>query len=313
VAAARGAGGRAPASRRRRDVPGQAGRTTGYRLFEEAGEDARSRLTLGAHLRRAIARDELVLHFQPVVDLATGPVGVEALVRWQHPEAGLLGPARFVPTAEQSGLIDELGAWVVDAACRQLRSWERDGLHPELAFNVSPLELRRPDFVATLAATVAAHGVDPGRLVAEITESAAMHDPARTEPALRSLDALGVRLALDDFGADHSSLRRLRELPFSRLKIDRGFLAGVPADEAAAATVTAMLALARALGMVAVVEGVEDEAQRRFLVSEGCPLAQGFGLARPMPAEQATAYLLAARGRLGAPLAARRPALARAA
>jgi EAL domain-containing protein (putative c-di-GMP-specific phosphodiesterase class I) len=180
--------------------------------------------------------------------------------------------------------------------CEQQVAWAARGLHPQISFNVSPRQLRRLDFTSRVAEHLARSGAEPARLTVELTESATMEDPASAEPILRELHDLGLRLALDDFGAGYSSLSRLRDMPVETLKIDRAFLRQVPGNREASAIVTAILQLARALGRTAVAEGVETEAQRRFLVDEGCPLAQGFLLARPMPAAGIEALLEAPAG-----------------
>jgi EAL domain-containing protein (putative c-di-GMP-specific phosphodiesterase class I) len=203
----------------------------------------------------------------------------------------MVSPDDFIPAAEASGLIDDIGRWVVDQVCRQWRAWAEEGLHPTIAFNVAPRELRRPDFARGLAAAIARHHVDADHLVVEITERAAMREPARTDAVLRELQEIGVRVAIDDFGADHSSLARLRALKVDILKIDRDFLRGVPEEGDAAAIVTAVLSLAGALGMTAVAEGVETAEQLGFLRSYGCDRVQGYHVARPMAAARATALL----------------------
>jgi diguanylate cyclase (GGDEF)-like protein/PAS domain S-box-containing protein len=248
-------------------------------------DDFRQRLTLTTRLRRALERDEFVLHFQPVFALEDDRVvGVEALVRWDDPEHGLLQPAAFVPHAEETGLIDELGAWVLEHACAQAAVWRDEGLDLEVAVNVAPRQLQRADFADEVAALLARYRLAPGALGLEVTESTVMRDPERTIPQLRRLHELGVVLAIDDFGKHHSSLARLRALPLDRLKVDREFLRDVPADADGAAVVEAVLGLARALHLDAVVEGVETDEQRRWLQARGPVLAQGFGLARPAPA-----------------------------
>jgi diguanylate cyclase (GGDEF)-like protein len=253
---------------------------------------ATGRLTLTARLRRALARDELELHYQPIHDIAGGrAVGVEALLRWNDPERGMVSPGEFIPAAEDSGLIEPLGDWVADAVVAQAAAWGAAGLRPDIAFNVSPRQLRAPGFAERLLRRL--QSADPTQFVAEITESAAMADPHR---ALERLADAGLRLAIDDFGADFSSLARLRDLPVHELKIDRSFLRGVPTDPRASAIVTAIVQLARALELTAVAEGVEAPEQLEFLADHGCPLAQGFHLARPMPAADVTPLLM--RGRV---------------
>jgi EAL domain-containing protein (putative c-di-GMP-specific phosphodiesterase class I)/PAS domain-containing protein len=241
---------------------------------------------LEARLRRALSGDELLLHYQPIFGLRSGSlVALEALLRWDDPEHGMISPGEFIPVAEQTGMIDALGDWVLAAVCAQQTSWAARGLHPHISFNVSPSQLRRGDFLARVRARLGATGVDPGRLMVELTESSTLEDPALAETLVRELHALGLRIALDDFGTGYSSLSRLRELPVSTLKIDRAFMREVPERPEAAAVVTAILQLARALGRTAVAEGVETEAQRTFLTREGCQLAQGFLLGAPAPPE----------------------------
>jgi EAL domain-containing protein (putative c-di-GMP-specific phosphodiesterase class I) len=247
--------------------------------------------SLEARLRRAVERDELRLHYQPIFDVRTGAlVGLEALLRWEDPVRGLVSPAEFIPVAETSGLIHGLGDWVLGAVCAQQAAWAAQGLRPHISFNVSPSQLRRADFVERVTAQVA--GADAERLTVELTESSIVED---AESRVRKLHALGLRIALvarpkagDEAegrgrGTGYSSLSRLRELPVSVLKIDRAFLREVPERPEAAAVVTAILQLARALGRTAVVEGVETDAQHAFLASEECPLAQGFLLGVPAP------------------------------
>ena len=240
--------------------------------------------SMEARLRRAVAAGELRLHYQPIYALGSGAlVALEALVRWEDPVHGPVSPAEFIPVAEASGLIDALGDWVLDAVCAQQAEWAQRGLRPSISFNVSPSQLRRGDFVARVRERIGAPGVDPARLTVELTESSTLEDPALAEAVVGELHALGLRVALDDFGTGYSSLSRLAELPVSTLKIDRAFLRGVPERAEAAAMVIAILQLARALGRTAVAEGVETDAQREFLVREGCPLAQGFLLGHPAP------------------------------
>jgi diguanylate cyclase (GGDEF)-like protein/PAS domain S-box-containing protein len=258
------------------------------------------RLSMTSRLRKALDRDELVLHWQPIVDPRDGALRkLEALIRWQDPFRGLVMPDDFIAFAEETGFIDRIGDWVVGAVRDQVLAWQRAGYAPPRAtVNVSPRQLRRPDFGQRLLGLVAEEGVAE-RLTVEITESAAMADPSRTDPVLTELASSGVEIAVDDFGAGYSSLSRLRTMPVQVLKIDKTFLEAVPDDPEATAIVTAIIELAAALGMEAVAEGVENEAQRAFLVERGCPLAQGFLLGRPMPAAEIEP-LLARAGRASA-------------
>jgi EAL domain-containing protein (putative c-di-GMP-specific phosphodiesterase class I) len=245
---------------------------------------------LTARLRRALAREEFELHYQPVYSVATREiVAVEALLRWNDPERGMVAPGEFIPGAEDSGLIEPIGDWVMDQVIAQAAAWRAQGLRPDIAFNVSPRQLRSSGFAERLLARF--EGADASQFIAEITESAAMADPEYTVPLLEQLSAAGLRLAIDDFGADFSSLARLRDLPVHELKIDRSFLRGVPGDERASSIVTAIVQLAQALELVAVAEGVEDADQLAFLAEHGCALVQGFHLARPLPVAQVTPLL----------------------
>ncbi len=255
----------------------------------------RTRLTLPGRLRKAIDGGELRLHYQPIVNLETDAIaGFEALVRWQDPEHGLRAPDVFLPVAEETGLIDALGEWVAGEASRQLAEWAARGHLTRMSFNAAPRELARAGFADRLLATARREGIDPSRLIVEITESGAMGSPEAVEPLLRRLHDEGFLVAIDDFGAGQSSLNRLGELAVSGLKMDRRFLRDVPADPRATALVRAILALAGALGLSVVAEGVETADQRAFLLDAGCPLGQGFGLWRPMPAEAATDLLAVA-------------------
>jgi diguanylate cyclase (GGDEF)-like protein len=249
-------------------------------------------LSTAAGLHRAIERGELELYWQPIHGLKTSRlVGLEALLRWNHPERGLVPPASFIPVAEQTGVIEALGDWVVGAVCAQQVDWAARGLHPLLSFNVSPTQLRAADFTTRVAEHLRESGADASRLTVELTESSTLEDPARAEPLVRELHALGLRIALDDFGSGYSSLSRLREMPVATLKIDRAFMRDVPERPEAAAVVTAILSLARALGRTAVAEGVETEDQRAFLAQHGCPLAQGYLFGHPVPAAEAEAMM----------------------
>ena len=270
----------------KRSRPGTVG------IYENRASQATGRLTLSSRVRRALARDEFELHFQPVYSLAElDPIGVEALIRWNDPDRGMIAPGEFIPLAEETGLIEMIGDWVIDAVLAQGESWKQEGICPLLAFNVSPRQLRRRGFAADLARRVDASPINPVQLSVEITESATMDEAGHQASVLRELHELGVHLAIDDFGAEFSSLTRLRDLPVDMLKVDRSFLRGVPESADASAVVSAIVQLAEALEMRAVAEGVETEAQLEFLRSLGCGLAQGFHLARPMPVADATALL----------------------
>lgn len=256
-------------------------------VYSGARHEPLERLSMTSRLRKAVSRGEFVLHWQPIVDPRDGTLRkLETLIRWEDPFRGLVMPDEFIGLAEETGFVDRVGDWVVAAARDQVLAWERAGLQPpRITVNVSPRQLRRPDFGQRLLALVREEGV-ADLLTVEITESAAMADPLRTDPVLRELVGSGIEIAVDDFGAGYSSLSRLRDMPVQVLKIDRTFLRGVPHDPEATAIVTAIIELAAALGMEAVAEGVENEEQRAFLVERGCPLAQGYLLGRPMPAAE---------------------------
>jgi diguanylate cyclase (GGDEF)-like protein/PAS domain S-box-containing protein len=261
-------------------------------VYAGVTHDPLERLSLSSRLRRAIAGDELELHFQPIVWTGSGRLhSMEALLRWQDPERGLVHPDSFIPAAEEMGLLDPIGAWVIEALSAQVTAWRADGLEPRVSFNVSPRELHRPDFAIELGERLRAAGVDPSNLTMELTESATLREPERIGPLLRDLRALGLQLAIDDFGAGWSSLARLRALPVQMLKIDRSFLREIPDDPEAGAIVRAVIALSDALGMTTVAEGVEQPVQQHFLAAQGCPLSQGRLFGAPLTAAAMTERL----------------------
>ena len=254
--------------------------------------DPLERLSLSRRLRRAIARNELALHYQPIVWTASGRLhSMEALLRWHDPERGLVSPDAFIPAAEEMGLLDPIGAWVVEALAAQVVEWQAQGMQPRVSFNVSPRELHRPDFAADLGERLRKAGADPSMLTMELTESATLREPERIGPLLRDLRALGLQLAIDDFGAGWSSLSRLRSLPVQILKIDRSFLREIPENPEAGAIVRAIIALSDALGRTTVAEGVELPVQQHFLAAQGCPLSQGRLFGDALPPEQMTERL----------------------
>lgn len=253
-------------------------------IFDDAMRScATERLELESDLRRALERDELRLRFQPLVDLQTKRItGVEALVRWDHPKRGLLGPGAFLPVAEQSGLITALGTWVVGAACRQASRWEAAGYELEVAINLSPVELREKDLPATVAAMIAETKVRPDRLCFEITEQAAVD--CGVAP-LNALKRLGVSLALDDFGTGFSSLNQIRQLPpVDSVKIDRSFTAGLGQSRPDMAVVTAIISIAHTLGLRVIAEGITRRDQVEQLLEMGCWCGQGFLFSEPVEA-----------------------------
>jgi diguanylate cyclase (GGDEF)-like protein/PAS domain S-box-containing protein len=267
-----------------------------YALYPGGSGSDPDLLSVTARLRRAVTQEELVLHYQPIFRVPDRRlVAVEALVRWNDPARGLVGPGEFVALAEDTGLIEPIGEWVIRDICRQALEWSAAGLDVRIHFNLSPRQLRQRDVADTIRATIESGGVAPEALTAEITESAAMAEAELGHSILNELRALGLHLSVDDFGSGYSSLGRLHQLPVDELKLDRSFLQAVPHDVEAGALVRGVLDLAQGLGMDTVVEGVETDAQWEFLVRHGSALAQGFHLARPAPAHQITAMLERAR------------------
>ncbi len=250
-----------------------------------AREAARDRFDTEQELRRALQDDEFTLHFQPVVDVAAGrTVGAEALVRWQHPERGMVPPAAFIPVAEASGLIEPIGLWVFNAACRQLRQWSEDGMDGlTLAVNLSGRQFSDPGLIDQLARALRENDVAAGRLELELTETAAMADAGRTREVFGELRRLGLAVAIDDFGTGYSSLSYLKDLPFDRLKIDRQFVSDVHLDPSNQAICGALIELTRGLGISVLAEGAEHVAEVSQLQVQGCHLFQGFYFSRPVP------------------------------
>ncbi len=267
-----------------------------FALFDqEMNNRALSRLDLEADLRRALHERQFSLVYQPILALTSRRiVGVEALIRWHHPERGLIAPLDFIPIAEEIGLIVPIGRWVLAEACQQLSAWQRayPATDLTLSINLSAREFAQPDTVETIAATLAANGLAPHHLQIEITESVLMEDAQATILTLEALNALNVRLAADDFGTGYSSLAYLKRFPLDVVKIDQLFIAGLEREGDDAAIVRAIITLAHALGLAVVAEGVEGEAQARLLIELGCEYGQGYHFARPLPPE-ALATLLA--------------------
>jgi EAL domain-containing protein (putative c-di-GMP-specific phosphodiesterase class I) len=269
-----------------------------YEIFDPSmNVAAMERLALETDLHHAIgpgACAEFRVFYQPLVELSTGRVaGLEALVRWEHPRRGLLAPGAFVALAEETGLIVPLGRWVLCEACRQARTWQELAGNHRLLINVnlSARQFQDPDLASSVAHILAETGLEPGCLELEITESVLMGDAESSRRALAELQALGVRLAIDDFGTGYSSLAYLKRLPVDTLKIDRTFVAGLARDPADVAIVSAVVTLARALGLAVTAEGVETVAEMIQLQDLGCDWGQGYYFARPLPAEAATALL----------------------
>ena len=258
-------------------------------------DEAIARMQTVMALREAVARDEFRLHYQPIIDLAAGKiVGVEALIRWQHPDRGLVAPDAFITAAEESGLIVPIGTWVLGEACRQSQRWH-DAFPAygslRMAINLSGRQIVHPGLVGTVAQSLTAASLDSSTVVLEVTESVLMADPVKAGDVLRLLKGLGLRLSVDDFGTGYSSLTYLKRFPIDILKVDKSFVSGLGEDSEDSAIVAATVGLAASLGLQAVAEGVETEDQMGLLVDLGCPRAQGYFFCRPMPAE-AVAELL---------------------
>jgi diguanylate cyclase (GGDEF)-like protein len=274
-----------------------AGRDQAAHFHQTMHDQATARLDDQLGLRRALERDELRAHYQPVVDLATGEaVGVEALVRWEHPERGLIGPDQFIPLAEDTGLILPLGAWMLETALGQLQRWRRD--MPEardlwIAVNLSPRQLMDPDLIHKVARALAETGVPPGNLHLEITETAVMRSVDASTTALDSLRQLGVHLIIDDFGTGYSSLARLKRLPVTALKVDRSFVDGLGRDSSDLSIVDAIINMADSLTLGVIAEGVETAEQLEILQSLGARMGQGFLWSRALSAGDLERWLRA--------------------
>ncbi|WP_234277436.1 putative bifunctional diguanylate cyclase/phosphodiesterase [Billgrantia desiderata] len=253
----------------------------------EMQADVMERVSLEADLHQALARDELCLHYQVQVDSRASVIGVEALIRWNHPKRGLVPPMLFIPLAEKNRLILPIGYWVLETACRQLAEWakERDTESLYIAVNVSSVQFHQTDFVARVQHALEVTGADPARLVLEVTESLLMEDPQWVREIMLRLSKLGIRFALDDFGTGFSSLNYLKRLPLHGLKIDKSFVNGVLEDPVDAAIVNTTITLAESLGLEVTAEGVESEAQHRWLLEQGCQVFQGYYFGRPQARE----------------------------
>jgi EAL domain-containing protein (putative c-di-GMP-specific phosphodiesterase class I) len=258
-------------------------------VHEAAGLDDRAvdRVSLETDLRHAVERFELIVHYQPRIDLLSGTiVGAEALVRWAHPLHGLLPPDDFIPLAEEAGLIGTLGEWVLRHSCEQGAQWQR--LTPDftMAVNVSARQFENNKLPTVVAAALRASRLEPDCLELELTESLALQDPDHVAAILREVRDMGVRCSIDDFGTGYSGLHYLDRFPITAIKIDRSFLTPVSSERPGSAIVSAVIALARGLGIEVVAEGVETRDQADFLVGEGCDQAQGYYYGHPLPAAE---------------------------
>lgn len=279
------------------------GRNT-YQLYASAMNVSHlERLSLESNLRHALERDEFVVYYQPQVELRSGRVvGMEALVRWRHPEWGVVSPAKFIPVAEETGLIVPIGERVLSLACAQNRRWQEQGVAPfQISVNLSARQFQQSDLNLMVARVLGESGLDPRWLDLELTESLLLSDAERTVAALNAFHAMGVGLALDDFGTGYSSLSYLKRYPIDTIKIDQSFVRHITTDADDAAIATAIIAMAHSLKLTVVAEGVETEEQKAFLARQGCDTIQGYLLSRPLPADEMTAWLTewAARGGQG--------------
>jgi len=272
------------------------GLVSGYAIYSAESDDNRlQRLALMAELRTAVDDNQLALHYQPVVATATGEVAaVEALVRWQHPERGLLAPGWFIPLAEQTGLIKPLTLWVLDAALQQVRRWWEEGIHTRVAVNLSARLLHDPDLLSAISWSLRDANLEASALELEVTESAVMANPHGALEVITDLSRRGVRFTIDDFGTGYSSLGYLKRLPVHQIKIDRSFVVDMLDDESDASIVRSVIELAHSLGVRVVAEGVEDADTSERLASYGCDFVQGFYLGRPVVPAEVTGRLMAA-------------------
>lgn len=254
---------------------------------------ANERMILEQDLRSAQESKQFELYYQPKVDSINEEIiGVEALIRWNHPQQGLVAPDKFIPIAEETGLIRTLGKWVLDEACRQLAVWHEQGIVSiKMAVNLSPKQLRDPQIVKHLQECLTKHNIDAGDFELEVTETAAMANAEQAIELMKQIRAVGVELAIDDFGTGYSSLAYLKLFPIQTLKLDRTFVRDIEEDENDAAICKATIALAHNMGMKVVAEGVETQAQKEFLTSHHCDILQGYLFSRPVPADEATKLL----------------------
>ncbi len=277
-------------------VAKEAGKHT-YRVFtQEMNQKVAKTMWLDTNLRKALEEQQFVLHYQPLVDAATGEIqSVEALIRWQSPDRGLVGPGEFIRHAEESGLIGPLGRWVMGEAAKQAMKWQAMGLDLRVSINVSARQLSDVNVANHFGEICDGAGLKPGLLDIELTESCFIEDEGRVLKLMEQFRKLGARIYLDDFGTGYSSLAQLARLPFDVIKLDRSFVTGIDSDASAQALVSSVVTLARALGFSVVAEGVETTAQAAFIRQTGIQWAQGYLYARPMPAQDLEAWMLEKR------------------
>ena len=271
----------------------KAGRNT-LRFFNTKMQDViNARTALEGELRKALENRQFHLYYQIQVDSSHRPLGAEVLIRWIHPERGVVSPAQFIPLAEETGLILPIGQWILETVCTQLKAWEQDALTRDLvlAVNVSARQFRQTDFVAQVQATVQRHAINPMRLKLELTESMLVKNIEDTITIMSTLKATGIHLSLDDFGTGYSSLQYLKKLPLDQLKIDQSFVRDLATDSSDKAIVRTIIVMAQSLGLDVIAEGVETEEQQQFLMGQGCGHYQGYLFGKPVPVEEFEASL----------------------
>jgi diguanylate cyclase (GGDEF)-like protein len=258
-----------------------------YVVSNRGALDSSAKLRFVTRLRKAVESQRWALHYQPILELATGRMhGVEALIRWMEPDGTMVPPGDFIPLAEELGLIEAIGDWVVRELVYQSQAWHELDIDLDISFNLSPRQFWQPDLAKGILERIREGGVDPSRVVVEITESSAMNDPDRAQAILEDLHAGGLRIAIDDFGTGYSSLARIRDMPVDVLKIDRSFVSGVDVDPQNRSIVSAFIELARGLGVTTLAEGIETEGELAFLLERGCVMGQGFHFSKPVPPEE---------------------------